>query len=72
MKIHIHYSNGFVSAVPMPDNMRAAMRYARENISYSSGMVARVEIETEPGSYRAVWDAGWTPRSQIAGLSDAP
>jgi len=39
-------------------SMLDAMRYCRENVSYSGGRVERVEIRSEDG-VRAVYDRSW-------------
>ena len=63
----VHYVNGSTDTIGKPSFV-AALDFARHGISYSGGRVRRVELETEPGSLRAVWDATWTAESRQAGL----
>lgn len=63
----ISYTNGSQDTTSYSDYM-SALRFCQKGISYSGGKVRRVEIETQPGSLRAMWDISWDAVSQAAGL----
>lgn len=68
--VKIHYANGSIDGHPIYGDMLEALRYCRENISYSGGKIARVEInDCFTNSTRAVWDATWDDLSKSAGLA---
>lgn len=67
----VHYANGSENRTPFT-TFWAARRYCQRNISYSSGKVRRVEIATEGGGLRAMWDSSWDVASQQAGLEMRP
>jgi len=64
MRLIITMTNG-VKAPVNCKNTLAAYEYARNNVSKS---VSRIELETDGGMTRALWDASWTPLSQYEGL----
>lgn len=66
MKLHIDYMNG--SKAGYEHTNMSELYEAANRISYSGGKVKRVELETEPGSFRALWEASWDAASKKAGL----
>ena len=66
-EIIIKFTNGSTDSVFCP-SFHEARVYCRENISYSSGRVARVEIRSEHGGILAIWDATWDDASKYTGL----
>jgi len=67
MNVIIQYANGSQDTVAKA-NYVDAIYYCRDHISYSSGRIKRVEIQTEKDSFRAVWDSSWDGISKNAGL----
>jgi hypothetical protein len=63
--VHVTFANGAI----FRRNFKTysdALAYCRNNISYSGGRIARVDINgTQEGNgLRAVWDSTWNPESQ--------
>ncbi len=66
MKLIVDFTNGSKATYEHPS--MTELYEAANRLSYSGGKIKRVEIETEPNSFRPLWDRTWDELSQNAGL----
>lgn len=65
-RLLLHTTNGF-TLQKRCETVSEAYAYVNSHVTFRA--FRRIDLETEPGSVRALWDASWDPLSQAAGLT---
>lgn len=65
-RLLLHTTNGF-TLQKRCNSVLEAYAYVNSHVSFQA--FRRIELETEPDSVRAIWDASWDDISKAAGLT---